>query len=181
MSLISSYGGPNSNSYISLTAASSFLETTLIGKQLTVWTSLTSVQQAAVLMQATRDIDTRQYLGIRRFYDQKLEFPRQIQSAFPYNRTSTETLTQDVEQKRMQSDVERATAYQAAWLAEFEGLSDDQANIALGIKQFSERVGPISQTVIYGQRTSSGNARLSPQALAHLHPWLISGRRIYRA
>jgi len=180
MTLIASYGGPDSNAYINVTQANSFILSTLIGVQRTTWQGLNTREREACLMQASRDIDSRQYVGSRRFSDQLLEFPRQLRSAFPFNRTSTETITQDTEQRRMQTDVQRACAYQAAWLAEFEGLSNDQANQALGIKQFSERVGPISQTVIYGQRGGSGNARLSPQALSHLQPWLISGRRIFR-
>jgi len=178
MTLIASYGGPDSNSYIDVTQANSFIRTAIIDNA--AWIALTSAQKQAALIQASRDIDSRTYLGTRYYYEQRLEFPRQIRSAFPYDRASTETLTQDVVQKRMRETVQEACAQQANYIARNGGRNKDAENIQNGIVSISESVGPIREFVQYGKHARVSSARFSHEALQLLQEWMV-GRRIYRA
>lgn len=178
MTLISSWGGPDSNSYIDLTQANSFITTAII--DYSGWTALTTPQREAALIQASRDIDSRQYIGARYYFDQRLEFPRVLNSAFPFNRTTTGTITQDVVQKRMQGQVQEATAQQAAFIAKNSGASQHAENIQAGIVSISESVGPIREFVQYGANARVSSARFSVEALQLLQDWM-TGRRIYRA
>ena len=61
--LISTYGGKDSNAYISVSDATSFICTSIFDP--TAWTSATSIQQCAAILQATKDVDSRQYIGPR--------------------------------------------------------------------------------------------------------------------
>lgn len=178
MTLVSSYGGPDSNSYIDVTQANSFIRTAIIDNA--AWIGLTSQQKQAALIQASRDIDSRQYIGHRYYYEQRLEFPRQLRSAFPYNRTSTETLTQDVIQKRMRETVQEATAHQANFIARNRGRNQAVEDIQNGITSVSESIGPIREFVQYGKRANVNSARFSAEALQLLQEWM-TGRRIFRA
>ena len=182
MTLISSYGGPDSNGYISLTEANSFILTAIPEGVLcpTLWTDLSTVAQEASIMMATIDIDSRQYVGNRFFFDQHLEFPRELRSAFPFNRTTVRTFTEDTIQKRMKRSVQEACAYQALHIARHQGRSTHLSNIAQGIRGISESVGPIREFVQYGQRISNQNAKFEPTALALLQEWMTT-RRVWRA
>lgn len=177
MTLISSYGGPDSNSYISITEADSFICSAVFDPS--DWTALTDTQKEAALIGASIDIDSRQYVGHRFFFDQHLEFPRQLRSAFPFNRTSAETITQDVNQKRMQRNVQQACAYQALMIARCGGFNVHAERIQSGIKGISESVGPIREFIQYGTRASAAGARLDGRAVTLLQPWL-TGRTIRR-
>jgi len=177
MTLIASYGGNASNAYINVTQANSFIKTTVLAND--EWFALGSSDRAALLMQATRDIDSRQYVGSRRYHDQFLEFPRQMRSAFPWNMTSTETVTGDETQRRMLRDVTEACALQAMFLARNSGRNEHAERLAQGIRSVSEGVGPIREFVQYGQRATGGSARLSHEAVTRLSPWTTT-RRILR-
>ena len=178
MTLISSWGGPDSNSYINVSQANSFIRSAVFDND--AWMVLDNTQKQAALIQATRDIDGRQYLGHRYFYEQALEFPRQLRSAFPYNRTSTETLTQDVIQLRMQRSVQEACAQQALFIARQGGRNRHAENIQNKIAGISESVGPIREFVQYGQKATTGGMKLSVDSVQLLQEWLV-GRRIFRA
>jgi len=178
MTLINSWGGLDSNSYIDVTEANSYIKSATLNND--AWFDLSSAQRAAALMRATADIDAKNYVGHRYFFDQALQFPRQLRSAFPYNFTTSETITQDVFQRNMQRDVQRACALQALKVARDGGQNNHLQNIANGIKSISESVGPIQETVQYGKAVSTSGARIDSDALALLQPWLV-GRRIYRA
>ena len=178
MTIISSWGGPDSNSYISISQANSFIKTAIFDDS--AWDGLSATQKGAALIQASRDIDTRQYIGTRYFFEQRLEFPRQLRSSFPFNRTSTATLTQDTIQKRMQSDVEEACAHQALKVARDGGRNIHIENVKNNITGISEAIGPIREFVQYGSKASIGNMRMSFEALGLLQDWM-TGRRIYRA
>lgn len=177
MTLIASYGGNGSNSYIDVSQANSFIRTTVLANE--EWFELSQRQKEAVLIQATRDIDSRQYVGHRRFFDQFLEFPRQLRSMFPFNRTSTETVTQDEVQRRMLRDVSEACALQAVFLARNGGHNEHAERLSQGIRSVSEGVGPIREFVQYAQRATGGSARLSHEAVTRLAEWTTT-RRIER-
>lgn len=178
MTIIATWGGQTANAYINVTQANSFIESAMFDSS--AWTSATTVQRDAALIQATRDIDSRQYIGTRFFFEQRLEFPRQLRSSFPWNRTSAATLTSDAIQRRMQEQVQEACARQALKIAQDGGTSVHVENVKHGIVGISESVGPIREFVQYGQRASVGSMRISSDALTLLQDWM-TGRRIFRA
>ena len=179
MTLISAYGGPESNSYIDVTQATSFIKTATFSYD--AWNALSGTQKQAALMMATRSIDSFTFTGHRYNSDQLLKFPREFRSTFPWNRTNSATITEDVMQLRMMNNVQQATAIQAAKIAVDGGFSPDAARIASGVSQWSESVGPIKESVQYGKvnASASNRSRMDPDAMALLQEWMTS-RRIYR-
>jgi hypothetical protein len=178
MTLIASYGGNASNAYIDLTQANSFIRTAVFANE--EWFDLSGTERAAILMQATRDIDSRQYVGTRRFFAQFLEFPRELRSSFPWNRTTqTETTTGDDTQRRMLRDVTEACALQAVFLARQGGRNEHAERLSQGIRSISEGVGPIREFVQYGQRATGQSARLAQDVVARLSEWTTT-RRVIR-
>ena len=183
MTLIHSpWGGAGNNSYVGLTAADSILATATINYE--AWTNATVPQREASLIAATRQIDALQYIGSRYYYDQMLEFPRELNRRFPYNLTVSVSPSTDVEQFRQQYHVEIACALQALELLKNKGVNSDVENQARGIQSWSESLGPMSQSVNYGN-SSAGSARspervLNREALSYLADWKTS-RRIFRA
>ena len=178
MTLIASYGGNGSNSYIDVTQADSFIGSAVFAN--TEWFTLANTQREAVLLQATQDVDSRQYIGHRFNFEQLLEFPRQLRSAFPFNRTSTATINQDTIQRRMQQDVQQATAWQAVKISREGGRNVHIENVKNNIVGISESVGPIREFVQYGQRSTVGNMRIASEALSLLQDWM-TGKKIFRA
>lgn len=180
MTLISSYGGEGSNSYIDVTQANSYIKSATLNFD--AWTALSGSQKQAALQIATRNIDAFTYSGFRYFSDQTLQFPRQFQSRFPFNRTTSATLGQDNTQIRMKSDVQRATALQALKVAKDGGSDPHAERIAAGVSGWSEAVGPIRESVQYGKTTAraSNRSKMDPDALALLQEWMTT-RRIFRA
>ena len=178
MTLIASYGGEGSNAYIDKTQANSFIKTAVLANE--EWFELNGSQRDAVLMQATRDIDSRQYVGTRRFFGQFLEFPRELRSAFPWNRTTqTTTTTGDDTQRRMLRDVTEACALQAVFLARQGGRNEHAERLAQGIRSISEGVGPIREFVQYSPRATGQSAKLAQDVVARLSEWTTT-RRIIR-
>lgn len=180
MTLISTYGGDESNSYIDVTQANSYIKSATLNFD--AWTALSGSQKQAALQMATQDIEAFTYAGHRYYADQRLKFPRQFQSRFPFNRTTAVTLGQDTTQIRMAEDVQRATALQALKIAVDRGSDPHAARIAAGVSGWSEAVGPIRESVQYGKVSSraTNRSRLDSRALAMLQEWMTS-RRIYRA
>ena len=80
MTLIASYGGNGSNSYIDATQATSFIKSATLSFD--AWTSLSGAQKQAALQMATRDIESFTYSGFRYFSDQTLQFPP-VPESFP--------------------------------------------------------------------------------------------------
>ena len=176
MTVVATWGGASDNSYISFTAANSYLPSAVVDPA--AWTSASTTQREAALMEATRDIDSKQYIGQRYFPDQRLEFPRSSNTgdSWPYNFTSTATPNFDIEQARAQVAIEQATCYQALWILRNSGRNYHSERIASGVKSFSEAVGPISESATYGGGTIE---RLCPEALSIIAPW-ITGKRAVR-
>jgi len=179
MTLISSYGGPESNSYIDVTQANSFIRSATFSFD--AWNALSNGQKQAALQMATRVIDSFTYTGHRYNTQQLLKFPREFRSTFPWNRTDSATITTDVTQFRMLTNVQQATAIQANKIANDGGTDPHAARIASGVTGWSEAVGPIRESVQYGKAnaTSSNRSRIDPDAFALLQEWMTS-RRIYR-
>ena len=74
-------------------------------------------------------------------------------------------------------DVERATCVQAVYILRHKGNNVHIERQNLGIKQLSERVGPISESVSY---TGRGTQVLCKEALEIMRTWLTT-QKIYRA
>lgn len=174
--LISDWGAANANSYIGLTEANSFITTSIIDS--TAWTSATSMAQQAALLEATRDVDSRQYIGGPYFREQNLEFPRALPTAFPWAFTEVSSMLYSVEQRKMKEDVERATCVQALWLLRLNGRNIHAENQAFGIESYSETTGPITDSVRY-RKGAGVVGNLAPEALKYLSDWL-TGRRVVR-
>ena len=179
MTVIASWGGGTSNAYLDITAADSILSTTVI--DYSSWTDATTQKREAAVIQASRDVDSRQYIGVRYYFDQNLEFPRELRSDYPWNRTTVlGTITEDTEQERMQRRVEEATALQALWLLRNSGQNEHMENIAAGVSRKSEELGPIKESVSYKSGVKANKARFHPDAVALLSDY-FTGRRIFRA
>src|SRR4051812_41110491 len=121
MAIDSTWGGSDSNSYIDLATADSFITEAVVDPA--AWTVATTTQQSAALREATRDIDSQEYLGCRYYEDQMLQFPREFVNGWPWNRvTSGGSTVYSIEQHRMQVAVEQATCYQAVSILRRGGL-----------------------------------------------------------
>jgi hypothetical protein len=176
MTIIASWGGSQSNAYIGLTDAASVIETTIV--DYSGWSSATSIQQGAAIIAGAIDIDARNYLGSRYYYDQMMEFPRALPINYPWNRTSTSSIIWTVEMTRMRDHVERANCHQALWILRNSGRNLHAERVLQGIKSFSEKIGPLSEAVTYRDGGGAMN-RLCPEAIALLSPWRTT-RRIVR-
>jgi hypothetical protein len=170
--IIWSYGGPGSNCYVSETMISSFLETSVVGAD--SWFESSWSMRKAAMLEATRDIDVKQYVGGRYYYDQRLKFPRQLNLSFPWNRTGASSTVFSVTMLRMEEDVKRATCWQALHLLRSRGRNRHLEAIASGIRSRSSSAGPTSESLTYARNIS----RLAPEAIALLTEWTTSRRAV---
>lgn len=173
--IIEDWGGEDSNCYIALTAANSFVMSSIVDTS--AWSDATPQQRNAALMEATRDIDAHEYLGQRYFYNQMLQFPRELLGSWPWNRTTQGNTGFSIEQHRMQVAVEQATCYQALAILRKGGRDIDQERIASGIRSFREQAGQAEEETVYSG-TSAGS-KLCPDALNRLRQYR-SQKTIYR-
>lgn len=177
MTLDYTWGGQNSNSYVSHTDASSFITTGMTFS--TPWTSSTTAVQEAALMEASLALDALQYVGERFYPTQKLEWPRSLLSSWPMNLSYQSGEDLSIEQLQMKDAVQKATCYQAVFiLGNNSKLRKHSANKAFGIKKYSEDNGPLQEFVEY---SGVGQAiQIASEALRLLGKWQTS-KRVYRA
>jgi hypothetical protein len=176
--LIASWGGNLSggvNAYVNYTDATSFITTAIPDPS--AWTNATTATQIAAIIQATMDIDSKDYIGGRYYYDQFLKIPRQLNLSFPWNRTSVSSTVFSVEHARMQEHTKRACCWQALWIIRNGGFQLHAERIAQGVKATSESIGPIKEWIQY---SGTSPAKLCQEAMTLLQPWM-NQRRIYRA
>ena len=186
MTLVYTYGGLGGNTYLTATMADSLIVTTILNYS--AWTNATVPQREISLIQATRDVDSFDYVGTRYYFDQTLLFPRRLSDSFPWGYTDVSTILGDTEQVRMQWHVQQATAIQALHLLKtsLAGASSHLENIQNGVKSWSEGVGPLNVSVTYGEASGgllamrNPELRMAPEAMAMLRDYRC-GRRIYRA
>lgn len=151
--LIATYGGSGANSYVSLVDANSYIQASKI--YFDEW-ALAEDKQEQACVQATRDIDSRNWIGYRWFYYQMLEFPRLPPDViYPYGSFSRAdpddsfvNLTESDEfQRKMKIRVKQATCEQALWRlrsggylshreAQFQGIRSQSRSL-----RFSESFG----------------------------------------
>lgn len=168
------WSGEVANSYISVSDADALIQVSIVDKS--AWTSASDSSKAAALIEATRDIDSLQYVGSRFIYTQNLEFPRSLPgSKFPYGLTQLPTSSLTVEQSRMKKRVQMAACHQAVWILRNSGRNKHAENQAQGIRTISEGIGQAHRSVSY----SASISRLSPNALTELQPY-IESRRVHR-
>lgn len=182
MTIIDSWGGLGSNSYSNYTNATSVITTQVVGS-VSAWTSATTAQAEAALIQATRQIDALQYIGYRYNSEQTLEFPRALNRDFPWGYTQTTTILGDTFQVRMRYQVECAVALQALYLLKNGGTPAAIQRQQQGVQSWSEQLGPMSQSANYGSATGAvrnPERTLSPEVLTMLADYRTS-RQIYRA
>lgn len=174
--LVSDWGGPSSNCYIDLTSANSFITSAIVDHS--DWTGASTPAQEAAILEGARDIDSRRYIGDRYFYDQMLEFPRELAVDFPWNRTGTSSITFSVEHARMKQAVEQANCYQALHILRNAGRNLHNERRANGITSYSEKIGPIAESYTYarGQYISV----INPDAINVLAPYAAQ-KRVFRA
>lgn len=177
--LVESWGGNGSNVYVNLTNANSYITTAIFDSS--AWTSATTAQQQAALVEATIDIDRMNYIGTKYYPDQTLQFPRAfyVSPLYPYTQIGTPN---SILQTQMKNDVERACCYQALFICRNAGRNEHAERIAQGISALSEGVGPIKEFVQYG---AAGKGIQKPQVLDRSAIDLLSrwreGPRVWRA
>lgn len=175
--LVESWGGPLSNTYVNLTDADSYITNAIYDSA--AWTAATTTQREIALIEATIAIDRANYLGSRYFPDQRLRFPRASywEAARPFTAVGT---PDSVYQVNMKFDVERAACYQALFICRNGGRNPHAENIAAGIKAVSEAVGPIKEFTQYATGSGGGSAQLLAQETIDLLAPYREGRRIFR-
>lgn len=137
ITIISSYGNALSNTYLSLTAA-----TTLAGEFIggtAAWSIAgTDDDRAAILMESTRMIDAKCWVGDRYYYQQSLEFPRSLEGRGGSFEEIPPNVSQGVDYIRMQNQVTRACMAQALYLARaHKDMTRRQDLITQGVANFS--------------------------------------------
>lgn len=162
--LEATWGGNAADSYVDLDTADSLILDYVLDP--TSWNAASGQKRDAALRMMTVKIDSFSYEGIRYSTAQTLKFPRWL-PRWLYNL-----------QDNQQTDVQRACAIGAAYLVTYSGqLSRHQRNVALGLKQVSESVGPIRDQYTYG--VGAGFV-LPPESYQLLQPYL-SPKALFRA
>lgn len=185
--LDSSYGAATANGYVTLSEANSIIATRATSP--TIWNSFAggTVGQAALIMQATQQIDAMVWKGDRLYYNQGLEFPRTESdgSRFPYDRSVYDLSADEfnVFQTQQKDNVQLACALQAYELARAllsSTVQKHQELQALGIKSYSESIKNLSESYTYDGTGTSIFGGLAPNVIKYLGRYR-GQRRIYRA
>jgi hypothetical protein len=171
--IIADWGGPLSNSYVTETEVNSYLMTAVTNNM--SWLKTDWRARKAAMIEATIDIDSRSYIGQRYYYDQRLEFPRQLAIAFPWNRTWASSTIWSVEMGRMMEDVKKAASLQTLHILRTRGREQGIEAIVSGIKQRSSAIGGSVENVKY----SRDIRRLGPEAIILLADWMTT-RKVLR-
>lgn len=180
LTLVASYGGPDSNSYVTQAEANSL--NALYAYETTIWNSATSAQQIAALLRAARDIDAVPWRGDRLFYDQRLDFPRTDADGevWPWNSAVTVINTFNIFQTQMQDNVKLAQVLQAIEHIRNGGRNVHQDRQTQGIVGYSESIHRVSESYQYGRSGGTSVGALYPEPAGYLAQYKGS-RRLYRA
>lgn len=175
--LVSSWGGGTSNTYIGLTAANSYIRYSITNNS--AWLSASAESKTAALIEATAQIDTRNFIGKRKYVDQLLEFPREIRSSFPWNRTTAGASALSASELRMLYDVEKATCHQALYILQNAGGNIHAELAQAGVSSARKKVGPIEEEYKYGGGSSAVAQQLiCPSGLMFLSDWMTDRRAV---
>lgn len=191
--LVTSYGAPDANCYVSFSDANSIVESSSLDYQR--WTDAATTTREIALIRATRDIDSNMWFGGKFFFNQALSFPRASRGVglwdqyaygeegygwnygdFPWqyygaNLSQTTVNTFNVEYTLQREAVKRACANQAVHLLRsLKGRNYHRERQAQGIVSYSESIGKVSESYAYGKTTLS----LAPEAFDELRFYLGS-------
>lgn len=170
----STWSGEYATSYVSIAKANQFIRSSVIDNS--VWLKATPQQQQAALVEATRDIDSLQYIGVRFTTGQRLEFPRILGTRMFTARYAIYPSSTSIQQVRMRYDIERACCLQAVWLLRLGGRDRALEEQSRGIRARSVTTGPVHEQYTY----SRGTTRICYEATLLLSQWSTS-RRIVRS
>lgn len=176
LTVISSWGGGTSNSYIDYTDAVVYLESKLYTAP---WTAVGSLVCEKALVEATRRIDAINWRGDRYFTFQKLAFPRAITALYPDLGAMTEGVwsqlaAQNDEYTRMYNNVRDATVEEAVYL--LDNMQVDARGRAtpfaerismLGVGSFNDGAGGVSEGYYFAKSPYG----LSREAYMLLKEW----------
>jgi hypothetical protein len=176
MTIVADWGGISSNSYVSVTDASSFITSAIINHS--SWLDATPLQREQALQEATRDVDSHQFIGNRFSADQYLEWPRSFLRRWPWALATEPASLESLEQARMRESVKRAVCHQALFLLSIGGRNKHADNLANGVESYTEITGPVAETVKY--RPGALAPKLCSESKKLLAPWLV-GKKVYRA
>lgn len=147
--IISTYGGDQSNSYIDLQSAHNFIMTSIVDP--TAWSSADWRARTAALLEATRDIDSVQYAGTKTTPNQILQFPRTYQTSWPYSLALLNQNFMSLSQIEAKRNVERATCWQALHILRLQGIDQTSEAISSGVRQRTRTIGSTSDNVSYSR------------------------------
>lgn len=189
--IISSYGGSESNAYCNLVEANSIVLSSSLDYQR--WTDASTVTREIALIQATRHIEGVTWYGSKFFYNQSLAAPRSTRGSgwlggnevygwnypedkdsFPWqyygaNLAATSVNTFNIEYQLQREAFKRANAYQAVHLLRMQkGRNRHRERQSQGVTSYSEGIGKLSESYSYGQTALS----LCPEAYDELRPYL---------
>lgn len=171
--LTTEWGGKDSNSFVAYTEADSYLGSMKL--DLTYWTSATTVQRETALLIASRQVDDAcHWSGERVYVDQALNFPRvpSGDERWPWVQRTlgggvTSVNTWDIYLTEQRRRVKQAVCEQAFSLLRDGERNEHLERQAVGIRGFSEGIGPLSESASYGGTSLS----LVPEALKLLMPY----------
>lgn len=180
LTIVSSYGGPESNSYVSLAEANSI--GALYVYDTTLWNSATAGQQTAALLRAAQDIDAIPWRGDRLFYDQRMEFPRTGDDGevWPWTQSALLFNTFNVYHTQQQDNVKLAQVLQAFEHVRNGGRNIHQDRQIQGITGYSESIHRVSESYQYGGSAGTAVGALYAEPAGYLSQYK-GQRRLYRA
>jgi len=175
--LVTSWGGGTTNSYVGLTAANSFIRYSILDNS--SWKTASQEQRTAAIIEASAQIDTRNYVGSRKYSTQLMEFPRSTNAAYPWNRTTATASTLSDSETRMKTDVEKATCHQALYLLKNSGTNQHTELSQAGVTSARRKVGPLEEEYRYGGGSAASTQQLlNAHALNFLSDWMSDRRAI---
>lgn len=181
LTLIDTWGGSTSNTYISLEDADLLITMELLDSE--PWASAAESQRRAALASATRNIDSYNWVGEKYFFQQLLQFPRTPQGADffygPYGRAESDAQTlslmnQDEYLRKQRIRVRRACAIQANYLLRTKGRNLDRETQFIGATSRSSSHSGVSIAHHYAHPSH----RLCPEAMDELRYYLGKARLV---
>ncbi|MDQ6989200.1 MAG: hypothetical protein Q9M19_04895 [Mariprofundaceae bacterium] len=162
VTLVATWGGETSNSYVTLTDANSIAATTMASS---LWFSYDDEKRSQALLRACRDIDSRPWLGEPLFLRQALAFPRSLSLSFRFSLTDVSSFSIDLE--RQKKYVPEAQVYQAIYRLAQIGQPDVLNAQQRGTLSISVSGGTVTHSIA---STGTGHV-LSYEAAALLREW----------
>lgn len=167
MTLIASWGGPDSESYVTLSDANSIVESICHTKDIQAWTACDSMTRERALRKATQDIESCPWTGSRLYHDQRLKFPTSLENTYPLRYSNISSFSIDLQRQELK--LPEACTLQAIALVKQQSVSaiDFQELARQGVTSYSASGGGTSQS--FG--LSKASSVLSREAFQILLEW----------